>query len=110
MTTKQAPQVFTFIPGIDIRVAQNDGRLWFLAMDVCAVLGTDTKDIRRLLDSPDISTTNLESIEVKHRGKAPLLVSEQGLYKLAVIVYETTLKTRGFDADNPVLLFTRGAV
>ena len=56
---------------------------WFIAKDICDVLGTDTKDLRAILDADEIA--NLDTIEVHHTaGRAPLIVSESGFYKLVL--------------------------
>lgn len=56
---------------------------WFIAKDVCDILGTDTKDLRAILDTDEI--TNLDTIEVQPTaGRAPLIISESGFYKLVL--------------------------
>lgn len=70
--------------GNDVRVlTDQDNAPWFIAKDICDVLGTDTKDLRAILDADEIA--NLDSIEVHHTaGRAPLIVSESGFYKLVM--------------------------
>lgn len=56
---------------------------WFIAKDVCDILGTDTKDLRAILDTDEI--TNLDTIEVQPTaGRSPLIISESGFYKLVL--------------------------
>lgn len=70
--------------GNDVRIlTDQDNAPWFIAKDICDVLGTDTKDLRAILDADEIA--NLDSIEVHHTaGRAPLIVSESGFYKLVM--------------------------
>lgn len=81
MDTKIAP--FNF-HGNNVRVLTDEqDEPWFIAKDVCAVLGTDTKDLRAILDADEIA--NLDTIEVHHTaGRAPLIVSESGFYKIVL--------------------------
>lgn len=64
-----------------IRVSTVEGEPWFVAKDVCDALGIATNHLReegRGLDEDEV--LNLPNWEGK--GKAPLVVSEPGLYKL----------------------------
>ena len=57
------------------------GEPWFVAKDVCDILGIDTNHLREALDDDEI--TNLRNSEVWNQpGRAPLIISEPGLYKL----------------------------
>lgn len=59
------------------------GELWFVAKDVCDILGTDTRDLHKILESDEI--TNVDSIHIaQNGGKAPLIISEPGLYRLVM--------------------------
>lgn len=56
---------------------------WFVAKDVCDILGTDTRDLHKILESDEI--TNVDSIHIaQNGGKAPLIISEPGLYRLVI--------------------------
>lgn len=70
--------------GANVRVITDEqGEPWFIAKDICDVLGTDTKDLRAILDADEIA--NLDTIEVHHTaGRAPLIVSESGFYRLVL--------------------------
>lgn len=66
-----------------------NGEPWFVAKDVCEILGTHTKDVRSILDDDEV--TNVTTIDIggistiydpSNGGKAPLIVSEAGLYTL----------------------------
>ena len=57
------------------------GEPWFVAKDACDILGIDTNHLREALDDDEI--TNLRNSEVWNQpGRAPLIISEPGLYKL----------------------------
>ena len=59
------------------------GEPWFVAKDACDILGIDTNHLREALDDDEI--TNLRNSEVWNQpGRAPLIISEPGLYKLVM--------------------------
>ena len=62
------------------------GEPWFVAKDVCDVLGLGTEHLRRDLDADEVSeATNLPNWQVaQNGGRAPLIVSEPGLYRLVM--------------------------
>lgn len=70
--------------GNDVRVlTDQDNAPWFIAKDICDVLGIDTNHVREGLDDDEI--TNLRNTEVWNQpGRAPLIVSESGFYKLVM--------------------------
>ena len=62
-------------------LADENGEPWFIAKDVCDILGTDTRDLHKILEPDEI--TNVDTIHIaQNGGKAPLIISEPGLYKL----------------------------
>lgn len=73
-------------------LSDGDGEPWFMAKDVCDVLGLATNHLRETLDDDEITElTNLHNtevggvstvIDVSNGGRAPLIVSEPGLYRL----------------------------
>ena len=66
-----------------IRALSVDGEPWFVAKDVCDILGVATNHLReegRGLDEDEVM--NLPNWE--NGGKTPLIVSEPGLYKLVM--------------------------
>lgn len=64
-------------------LTDENGEPWFVAKDVCDILGTATKDLRNILESDEI--TNVDSIDIaQNGGKAPLIISEPGLYRLVM--------------------------
>lgn len=75
-------QTFTSDQFGTIRAASVDGEPWFVAKDVCDALGLhNTTEALRGLD--DDEKSNISSSEVaQNGGRAPLIVSEPGLYKL----------------------------
>lgn len=68
--------------GESLRALTNmSGEPWFVAKDACNILGIDTNHLREALDDDEI--TNLRNSEVWNQpGRAPLIISEPGLYKL----------------------------
>lgn len=79
------PQVFDNPEFGQLRVIQDeDGEPWFVAKDVCDALGIRTDTIRSILDEDEVDEiSNPNSIGVTH-GRAPLIVSEAGLYSLVL--------------------------
>lgn len=67
-----------------IRVADNNGELWFVAKDVCDALGIATNHVKDGLDSDEVRNLPITEIGPKKGGKAPLIVSEPGFYKLVM--------------------------
>ena len=67
-----------------IRVADNNGEPWFVAKDVCDALGIATNHVKDSLDSDEVCNLPITEIGPKQGGKAPLIVSEPGFYKLVM--------------------------
>ena len=64
-------------------LTDENGEPWFVAKDVCGILGTDTRDLHKILEPDEI--TNVDSIHIaQNGGKAPLIISEPGLYRLVM--------------------------
>lgn len=68
--------------GASLRTLTDEaGEPWFVAKDACDILGIDTNHLREALDDDEI--TNLRNSEVWNQpGRAHLIISEPGLYKL----------------------------
>ena len=68
--------------GASLRTLTDEaGEPWFVAKDACDILGIDTNHLRDALDDDEITT--LRNSEVWNQpGRAPLIISEPGLYKL----------------------------
>lgn len=76
-------QQFNFKGAALRTLTDENGEPWFVAKDVCDILGTATKDLHRILESDEI--TNVDSIDIaQNGGKAPLIISEPGLYRLVM--------------------------
>lgn len=71
---------------MQVRVlVDGDGGVLFMAMDVCKVLGTNTRDVRKILKKDEVVSVNVDSIHIKgasFRGKDPIFITESGLYSL----------------------------
>lgn len=69
----------------EIRVIERDGDPWFVAKDVCGVLGTRTDDIPKILDPDEFTkaqvTPNTDTIGVPPRPPMTI-INEPGLYSL----------------------------
>lgn len=74
-------QTFTFAPGFDLRVIDQNGDPWFVAKDVCTVLGiANTTMALRTLDADEQALNTVEGIS---RGNPRVnVVNESGLYSL----------------------------
>ncbi len=73
--------------GHNVRVLTDEqDEPWFIAKDVCAVLDIRTNSIRAILDEDEVSElANVNSIDIaQNGGRAPLIVSESGFYKLVM--------------------------
>lgn len=74
-------QTFNFNNATMRTLTDENGEPWFVAKDACDILGIDTNHLREALDDDEI--TNLRNSEVWNQpGRAPLIISEPGLYKL----------------------------
>ena len=76
-----SPVVFSY-ESLDVRVIERDGVPWFVAADVCSILGiqNSTDAIRRL----DEDERTLVSIEGASNGLPVNAVNESGLYTLVL--------------------------
>lgn len=84
-------QTFNFNSATLRTLADTAGEPWFVAKDVCDILGIDTNHLREALDDDEI--TNLRNSEVWNQpGRAPLIISEPGLYKLIMRSRKTEAK------------------
>lgn len=74
-------QTFTFNAATLRTLTDETGDPWFFGKDACDILNIDTNHLRDALDEDEI--TNLRNPEVWNQpGRAPLIISEPGLYKL----------------------------
>lgn len=69
--------------GLQVRVVvDGSGEPWWVAKDVCDVLGLRTDNLRSVLDDDEIGETNPYTVGVAPGGRNPLIISESGLYSL----------------------------
>ena len=79
MAEEIVPQVFNNPEFGALRVVKDEsGEPWFVAKDVCDALSIDTSHVTRSLDDDEVS--NLPNWQ--NGGKAPLIITEAGLYSL----------------------------
>ena len=78
-------QAFNYNSGI-VRTLERDGEIWFVAKDVCDILGlmNPTEALKSLDDDEKMTLRNSEG-HSGQRGGAQLfnVINEPGLYKLA---------------------------
>jgi anti-repressor protein len=77
-------KIFIFEEGQEVRTLLRDGELWFVAKDVCDVLGL-TNVTKALLNMPDDERNTLTSSEGIHDGPGNPnvnIINEPGLYRL----------------------------
>jgi prophage antirepressor-like protein len=81
-------QIFQFEEGREIRTVERNGEPWFVAKDVCDVLGIEqpTRSVENFPESEvlKVSSSEVSNTERDSRGGAStyLLVNEPGLYRL----------------------------
>lgn len=86
--TRADVSVFDFKSNAVHVILDGNGDPWFLAKDVCNVLGVRTNNIRAIVDEDEVRpipndySVVIGGISTENGGKAPLIVSEPGLYKL----------------------------
>lgn len=79
--TSNNVQLFDF-KGNQVRILTDEnGEPWFSGQDICCVLDTGTNHLREYLDADEITNIRTTDI-VQNGGKAPVFISEPGLYKL----------------------------
>lgn len=80
-------KAFQFAPGLDLRVIEKDGEPWFVAKDVCEVLGMDTA---KTGTGPFVAGLDADERASIGNGNGyglhgqTVLVSESGLYSLVL--------------------------
>ena len=74
-------QSFNFNASTLRTLTDENGEPWFSGQDVCSILATGTNHLREYLDEDEI--TNIRTTDIgQNGGKAPVFISEPGLYKL----------------------------
>lgn len=81
----EAIQKFVFADANEVRVVMQNGEPWFVAKDVCEILGTRTDNVRQIVGNKRVMSVNPYTIGVgNHGGRDILLVNEAGIYKLVL--------------------------
>lgn len=63
-----------------IRTVNINDEPWFIAKDLCQILGTETRDVKKILDLDEVDTIHItDSIG---REQSTIVVNESGLYTL----------------------------
>ena len=83
MANEIVPQVFNNPEFGALRVVKDEsGEPWFVAKDVCDALGIATNHLRETLDDDEVSNLPITEIGPEFGGRAPLIITEAGLYSL----------------------------
>jgi len=64
----------------DIRIIDREGEPWWVAVDACGTIGTETRDLRKVLDDDEVDTIHIT--DAAGRQQEMLVISESGLYSL----------------------------
>ena len=82
----EAIQKFVFADANEVRVVMKKGEPWFVAKDVCDILGIRTDTVRQTAGNKRVMSINHYIIGDNGRGhgKDILIVNEAGLYKLVL--------------------------
>lgn len=81
----EAIQKFVFANANEVRVVMQNGEPWFIAKDVCKILGTRTDNVRKIVGNKRVATVNPYLIGVgNHGGRDILIINEAGLYSLVM--------------------------
>ena len=81
----EAIQKFVFADANEVRVLMKNNEPWFVAKDVCDILGTRTDTVRQIAGNKRVMSINPNSIGAgNHGGRDILIVNEAGLYKLVL--------------------------
>ena len=74
----EAIQKFVFANANEVRVVMRNNEPWFVAKDVCEILGTRTDTVRQVAGSKRVATINPNTIGDNGRGhgRDVLLVNE----------------------------------
>ena len=82
----EAIQKFVFANANEVRVVMRNNEPWFVAKDVCDILGTRSDTVRQIAGNKRVMSINPNSIGDNGRGhgKDILIVNEAGLYKLVL--------------------------
>lgn len=82
-------QIFNFNGSYLREITDQNGEPWFMAKDICSILGTETRDISKILDEDEVDSIHIE----RKSGKPNVIVSESGLYALALRSRKPEAKT-----------------
>lgn len=83
MTTNNLPQIFNYEDGQQVRTMFLEGQPWFVAKDVCNILGvTNVTETLKRLEEDEFSTT--EVIDSIGRSQQIYIINEYGLYQIVM--------------------------
>lgn len=71
--------------GNQVRVVMQNDEPWFVAKDVCDILGTRTDTVKGIVGEKRVRSINPNLIGVDNRGgRDMLIINESGVYRLAI--------------------------
>ena len=65
-----------------IRIVSRNDNPWFIAKDVCEILGTETRDVRKIVDEDEVDIIHIT--DSLGRKQPVLAINESGLYNLVL--------------------------
>ena len=78
----EAIQKFVFADANEVRVVMQKGEPWFVAKDVCKILGTRTDNVRQIVGNKRVMSINPYIIGDNGRGHGKdILIFERNLQK-----------------------------
>ena len=82
----EAIQKFVFTDANEVRVVMRNNEPWFVAKDVCEILGTRTDNVRKIVGNKRVATINpyLVGDNGRGHGRDILIINEAGLYSLVI--------------------------
>lgn len=66
----------------EVRVVEINNVLWFVAKDTCDILGTQTRDLKKILDEDEVDSIHIT--DKTGREQDMLCISESGLYSQVI--------------------------
>ena len=77
----EAIQKFVFSDANEVRVVMRKNEPWFVAKDVCDILGTRTDTVRQIVGNKRVATVNPNLIGVGNHGGRNFLKFERNTQK-----------------------------
>lgn len=85
------PMIFNYNGYQALRTVAINEEPWFVAKDVCDVLGTDTRDVSKILDADEVDSIHIT--DASGRNQEMKVINEAGLYSLTLRSRKPEAKT-----------------